>query len=59
MYWEDQSSEVSRQVIMDADRVLTADFDVIPFIVGWDFAVSEPRAIVRETITIRRIIPET
>lgn len=43
MYWEDQSSEVSRQVIMDADRELTAAFDVIPFIVGWDFAVSEPR----------------
>ncbi|WP_455585361.1 pectinesterase family protein [Bacteroides sp.] len=43
MYWEDQSGEKSRQVIMDSDRELTASFDVIPFIVGWDFAVSEPR----------------
>lgn len=43
MFWEDQSSEKSRQLMMDADRELTATFDVIPFIVGWDFAVSEPR----------------
>lgn len=41
--WEDGSAEPARVVTMDADKEIRADFDVIPFIVAWDFAVSEPR----------------
>lgn len=37
MYWEDNSSQPSRQIQMDIDRSVTATFDVIPFITGWDF----------------------
>ena len=37
LYWEDTSTETSRMVTMDSDRELTATFDVIPFIVAWDF----------------------
>lgn len=28
---------------MNGDKTFTATFDVVPFIVGWDFSVSEPR----------------
>lgn len=37
MYWENQSNELTRQLSMDSEQSVTATFDVIPFIVGWDF----------------------
>jgi hypothetical protein len=40
--WEDMSSQNTRQVLMDGNKTVTANFDVIPFIVGWDFASSSP-----------------
>lgn len=43
LYWEDKSAELSRSVVMDGNKEVTATFDVIPFIVAWDFAVTEPR----------------
>ena len=43
LYWENQSTELSRMVVMDGEKEVTATFDVIPFIVAWDFAESEPR----------------
>jgi pectin methylesterase-like acyl-CoA thioesterase len=43
LYWNDQSSESSRTVIMDGDKTLTAFFDQIPFLVAWNFEPSEPR----------------
>lgn len=44
LYWEDNSAELSRSITMDGNKEVTATFDVIPFIVAWDFAVSEPRS---------------
>ena len=41
--WEDQSNAVTRQVVMDGNKNLTATFDWVPFIVGWSFDPSEPR----------------
>lgn len=41
--WEDGSAEKSRMVKMDGAKEIDATFDVVPFIVAWDFAVSEPR----------------
>ena len=43
LHWEDQSSESQRTVVMNSDKTVTATFDVVPFIVGWDFAEDEPR----------------
>lgn len=43
LYWEDGSAEAARSVTMDGDKIIEAAFDVVPFIVAWDFAVSEPR----------------
>lgn len=37
LYWGDQSTETSRMITMDGNKELTATFDVIPFIVAWDF----------------------
>lgn len=37
LYWEDNSSQTSRQVQMDVNRTISATFDVVPFITGWDF----------------------
>ncbi|MDL2241831.1 pectinesterase family protein [Bacteroidales bacterium OttesenSCG-928-L03] len=37
LYWEDQSTTFSRQILMDGDKSFTARFDLIPFIAGWDF----------------------
>lgn len=37
LYWGDHTSELSRQVQMNEDITLTAIFDWVPFIVGWDF----------------------
>ena len=36
-YWEDNSTVTQRTVVMDGDKNLSATFDEIPFIVGWDF----------------------
>jgi len=42
LYWENATSQLSRQVVMDAPKSISATFDVVPFIVGWDFAVANP-----------------
>lgn len=42
LYWEDASSQPTRQIMMDASKTISATFDVVPFIVGWDFASSIP-----------------
>jgi len=43
LYWDDGSTSPSYQVTMSENKVLTATFDWIPFIVGWTFDPSEPR----------------
>lgn len=43
LYWEDGSAEAARVVKMDGPKRVEAAFDVVPFIVAWDFAASEPR----------------
>lgn len=35
--WEDNSAELSRVVTVNGNMEMTASFDVIPFIVAWDF----------------------
>jgi len=42
LYWEDATSQTTRQVVMDASKTISATFDVVPFVVGWDFAASTP-----------------
>jgi Pectin methylesterase len=42
LYWDDATSQTSRQIVMDAPKTISATFDVVPFIVGWDFAASTP-----------------
>lgn len=42
LYWEDASSTSTRKEVMDANKSVSATFDVVPFIVGWDFAASTP-----------------
>lgn len=42
LYWEDASSTATRQVVMDASKTISASFDVVPFIVGWDFVATTP-----------------
>lgn len=36
-YWEDQSTTSERIIQIQSDMAITANFDEIPFIVGWDF----------------------
>lgn len=43
LYWEDGSIAPVRSVTMNEDKNLTASFDVVPFIVAWDFPTQEPR----------------
>lgn len=43
LYWEDNSNDKARTITMDGDKSIEATFDVVPFIVAWDFAASEPR----------------
>jgi pectin methylesterase-like acyl-CoA thioesterase len=43
LYWEDMSTAGNRPILMDRDQVVTANFDVIPFLVAWNFEPSEPR----------------
>jgi pectin methylesterase-like acyl-CoA thioesterase len=42
LFWEDNSTVLSRTFTVDKDISLTATFDQIPFIVGWDFKVQTP-----------------
>ncbi len=38
--WEDGISDLTRVFSMTEDKTITATYDVIPFIVGWDFTSS-------------------
>ncbi len=42
LYWEDNSTSLTRTITVDKDTILTATYDEIPFIVGWDFKVQSP-----------------
>lgn len=42
LYWDDATSQTTRQIVMDAPKTISATFDVVPFIVGWDFTASSP-----------------
>lgn len=41
--WDDETTVATRQITMDAAKTVSAHFDQIPFIVGWNFKVAEPR----------------
>ena len=43
LYWEDLSGETSRQILMDEKKTVTATFDQLSFIVGWDFNTAGER----------------
>lgn len=43
LYWDDQTSDVNKHVVMDDNKTVTATFDWIPFLVAWNFDPSEPR----------------
>ena len=38
LQWEDGSADKTRVIEMDEDKTITATFDVIPFVVAWDFS---------------------
>lgn len=38
LQWEDGSADKVRVIEMDQDKSITATFDVIPFVVAWDFS---------------------
>jgi pectin methylesterase-like acyl-CoA thioesterase len=42
-FWETGSSELSRQIQINGNTDITATFDELSFIVGWNFKVQEPR----------------
>ena len=42
-YWEDSSSDATRNVQVNADTEVTATFDEVSFIVGWNFEAQEPK----------------
>lgn len=42
--WEDNTTELTRIVVVNENKSFTATFDERPFIVGWDFKVQEPRS---------------
>ncbi len=42
LYWEDNTTSLARTITVDADKTLTANYDQIPFIVGWDLKVQTP-----------------
>lgn len=42
LYWEDNSTTLSRNIVVDGDKTLTATYDQIPFIVGWDLKAQSP-----------------
>jgi pectin methylesterase-like acyl-CoA thioesterase len=41
-YWDDNSTATERVITMDGNKTLTATFDEIPFIVGWNFKAQTP-----------------
>ncbi len=41
--WDDNSTDLSKVITVNSDVALTASFEVVPFIAGWDFKVGEPR----------------
>jgi len=41
-YWEDNSTATQRIITVNGNKSLTATFDEIPFIVGWDFKSQTP-----------------
>lgn len=41
--WEDNTTQLSRVVVVNENKSFTATFDERPFIVGWDFKALEPR----------------
>lgn len=43
-YWEDNSTASNRIVLMDGNKDFSANFDEIPFIVGWDLNPTTPNA---------------
>ncbi|MDR0542841.1 MAG: hypothetical protein LBH19_11625, partial [Dysgonamonadaceae bacterium] len=43
-FWENGTSETLRMIQVNEDKAITASFDEIPFIVGWDFTAQEPRS---------------
>lgn len=43
VYWDNESDDLSRTIEMTDNTTITADFDWIPFIVGWDFNPTDPR----------------
>lgn len=42
--WEDNSTNATRNILMDGNKNFTATFNEIPFIVGWDFKTSSPNS---------------
>ena len=40
--WENQSTDVVRNIRMDSDQQLTANFSAVDYIVGWDFYNDQP-----------------
>ena len=40
--WDDNTTDLSKNVTVNSDQTLTAAFDVVPFIVGWDFKTQSP-----------------
>ena len=44
LYWEDASTSLSRTITVNSDVSLTATYDQVPFIVGWDFKAQTPTA---------------
>ncbi|MDP4271843.1 MAG: pectinesterase family protein, partial [Bacteroidota bacterium] len=42
--WEDQTTGLSRTIQVKSDTTLTATFDEIPFIVGWNFSAQTPNS---------------
>lgn len=41
--WDDNSTETTKVITVISDQTLTANFEVVPFITGWDFVTGEPR----------------
>lgn len=43
-FWDDNSTATTRSVIVSKDTTLSATFDQMPFITGWDFKVNTPNS---------------
>lgn len=41
--WDDGTTELKRTLTMDGDQTYATTFDVIPFVVAWDFYNGDPR----------------